>query len=272
MTVCIAAICDSGKAIVVAADRMFTNPGLMVEFETDEQKIEALSEKCVALSAGNSVFATEILDSVRQRLGGNQKPPVDQVVAFVREEYESIRASKVYDSIIFPMLGADFQKHRAVGTTLPDYLAKQQNAYGMINMNSVQFNLGVDFLIAGLDDIGAHLAHVTNPAVISQLRKLGHAAIGSGGIHALTRLSLAGQNRQRGLQETLADVYTAKRASEVAPGVGNATDIAVIDADRGLWACPQGVIDELEKIHRSMSATLKPDLTALRGKYDELHK
>lgn len=272
MTVCIAAICDSGKAIVVCADRMFTNPGLSVEFETDEQKIEVLAERCVALPAGNSVFASEILDRVRRRLGGNPTPAFDQVAAFVREEYEAVRASKYYDMQVFPMLGVDFAKHRNVGMPLPVYLEKQPGVFQQIMMMAQQFNLGTEFLIAGVDDGGAHLSHIGNPGVISQLQKLGHAAIGSGGIHALTRLSLVAQHRARSLSETLADVYSAKRAAEVAPGVGDATDMAVIDVSRVVWQCPREVIDELEKIHRSMTATLKPDLTALKSKYDELRK
>ena len=54
MTVCIAAVCQSGKAVVVASDRMFTFQGLSVEIETAEKKIERLGAKCVALAAGNS--------------------------------------------------------------------------------------------------------------------------------------------------------------------------------------------------------------------------
>jgi hypothetical protein len=269
MTVCIAAICDSGKAIVVAADRMFTNPGLSVEFETPEQKIEQLATRCVALAAGNSVHATEVLESVRRRLGGNPAQTFHQVAEFLKEEYASVRARKAYETLIFSVLGADFERHRAVGMPLPTYLEKQSGVFQQMVMFCQQYKLGVEFLITGLDDSGAHLSHVTDPGVLSQLQKLGHAAIGSGGPHAMTRLSLAGQSRQRGLLETIADVYSAKRASEVAPGVGNATDVAVIDMTHGVWPCPQPVIDELESIHRSISATLKPNLDNLRARYDE---
>ena len=61
MTICIAAICDGGKHIVVAADRMFTAPPpISVELRRDESKIEALAPACVALSAGSSAYAFEI--------------------------------------------------------------------------------------------------------------------------------------------------------------------------------------------------------------------
>jgi hypothetical protein len=271
MTVCIAAICNSGKAIAVAADRMFTNPGLSVEFETAEQKIEQLANCCVALAAGNSVHATEVLEGLRRRLGGNQNPPFEQVATFLQNEYATARARKTYETIVFPPLGADFEKYRAVGMPLPAYLEKQQQVFQQMFMICQQFNLGVDFLIAGLDAEGAHLSHVTNPGIVSQLQKLGHAAIGTGSGHAMLRLSLAGQSRQRGLIETLADVYGAKRVSEVAPGVGNSTDIAVID-ERGVWPCSQPVIDELEAIHHSISATLKPNLAKLGTTYEQARK
>jgi hypothetical protein len=39
MTVCIAAVCDGGRHIVVAADRMFTvTAPVNLEFETGEQR------------------------------------------------------------------------------------------------------------------------------------------------------------------------------------------------------------------------------------------
>lgn len=45
MTVCIAAVCESGSKIVVAADRMMTyRQPLNLEFETEEQKIEQLGQ------------------------------------------------------------------------------------------------------------------------------------------------------------------------------------------------------------------------------------
>src|ERR1700728_72205 len=102
MTVCVAAICDSGKALVVAADRMFTNPGLSVEFETEEKKIEQLASNCVALSSGNSVYATEILEAVRRRIGSNLAPPFGQVADFMRDEYVNLRARKAYEAVVQP--------------------------------------------------------------------------------------------------------------------------------------------------------------------------
>jgi len=85
----------------------------------------------------------------------------------------------------------------------------------------------------------------------------------------MLRLSLAGQSRHCGLIETLADVYVAKRVSEVAPGVGKATDMTVID-EKGIWACPAELCDVLDGIHMAVSARATPDLRHLKERYDAL--
>jgi hypothetical protein len=264
MTVCIAAACNEGKAMVVAADRMFTNPGLSVEFETEEKKIEPLGRKCVAMASGNSVHATEILELTRLRLA-NQTPPIFQVATYLKEEYGKVRNRKAFETVVLPMVGMDFEQYQKANMPLPTYMDKQNQMYQNIAINSMNFNLGTDFLVAGIDQIGAQLAHVAHPGVLSPLGKLGYAAIGSGANHAMLRLSLDKQSRHRGIYETLASVYIAKRMAEVAPGVGDATDIAIIDDQPEVWHCPPLVLEELEKIRQAVSApTALPDLTALK--------
>jgi hypothetical protein len=207
---------------------------------------------------------------VRSLLGGNPNPLVTQVASLVQQRYAGVRAQKAFDRIVFPAIGADFQRYALVGMQLPTYLEKQPGVFQQMMMFCQQYNLGAEFLIAGLDATGAHLIHVSNPGVTAQLEKLGHASIGSGGLHAMMRLSLTGQSTQRGLLETLAEVYSAKRVSEVAPGVGNATDIAVVDLN-GTWPCPRPVVEELERIHKEGPGA-PAKLTKLKELYDELRK
>ena len=152
---------------------------------------------------------------------------------------------------------------------MPTYLEKQPQVYQQITMMQNQFNLGVDFIIAGIDKSGAHICQVMNPGTLAPLHKLGYATIGSGAMHALIRLSLWGQTTHRNILETLADVFTAKKLSEVAPGVGNATDIAIIDEEKGTWHCGKSVMDELEAVNSSTTAKMSPDLENLGRKYNE---
>jgi hypothetical protein len=150
----------------------------------------------------------------------------------VKDSYANVRATKVRDSVILPYLGPDFIKAEQLGTSIPSYLQHQPSMFQQIAVMMSQFNLGADIIVAGVDDQGARLAVIGHPGMIAWFDKLGYAAIGSGGIHATMRLSLGAQTRNSPLVETLYRVYESKRASEVAPGVGQETDVAIICQDR----------------------------------------
>src|SRR5712692_5502828 len=105
MTVCIAAVCEDGKKIVVAADRMFTAPPpLNLEFETEEQKIESLAPSCVVLMSGNSGYGTEVLIDTRRRMGGNQTPAIADVAQHSELAYRAVRAKKADEIQVMPSL------------------------------------------------------------------------------------------------------------------------------------------------------------------------
>jgi hypothetical protein len=231
MTVCIAAVCDDGKNVVVAADRMFTAPPpISMEFETSEKKIESLAIGCVAMSSGNSAYASEIIAGTRVGLAGAQQPLMSDVAERVKEAYVSVRMAKLREQILIPHMGPDFLRVEAVGKTLPEYLAPQGALYGQLVMLMTQFNLGSDFIVTGVDTGGARICVVGHPGTLAWLDKLGYASTGSGGIHATMRLALGAQTRSSSLTDTVYRVFDAKKASEVAPGVGPQTDMAIVSA------------------------------------------
>src|SRR5258708_15535188 len=98
MTVCIAAICENGKNVVVAADRMFTSP-LNVEFETEERKIEIISKSCVAMAAGGSAYATEVIDPVRNIFGKKDNALVSEVSDAILNQYKLVRNQKLEEQV-----------------------------------------------------------------------------------------------------------------------------------------------------------------------------
>lgn len=270
MTICIAAICDDGQRIVVAADRMFTSPAPMnMEFETEEKKIEGMAPNCVALLSGNSGYGTEVLLDVAHKVGGNQSPSISDVARWATEAYIAIRARKAEETHVVSSLGSDFSAFRSKGGTLPGYLQPQPAIYQQLVMFMNQFNMGLEILVSGIDSTGAHLAVVVHPGSHVWLDKLGYGAIGSGLMHALGRLHLAGQTRHRSLAETLFSVYDAKKAAEVAPGVGKETDVHVIDKDKGHREFTKAELDALENIRIETGKKLAPNLDSLRTAIEE---
>jgi hypothetical protein len=275
VTVCIAAVCDGGNAIVVAADRMFTaGPPVNLEFETAEKKIEALSPSCVALLSGNSAFGTEIIQGALARLHGAQRPQVVLVAETVRDSYANVRGAKVRETIVIPFLGPDFLKAEQLGISIPTYLKDQGALYQQFVQLMVNFNLGSDIIVAGVDDQGGRLAVVGHPGTIAWFDKLGYAAIGSGGIHATMRLSLGAHTRNSPLVETLYRVYDGKRASEVAPGVGQETDVAVVYGDhtaQGSHELLQALSDVFDQSGGKVPASLDSIRQVVHGVTNDLH-
>ena len=233
MTVCIAAICDEGRRIVVAADRMFTSPPpVNVEFETSEKKIEQLSPSCVALSAGNTAYAYEVIRDTVAMLGGNQKPPISQVAETIKDSYVKVRAAKVRETLLLPHLGPEFLKVEQIGVLLPNYLREQQQVFGNLLGVMNGFNLGAEIIIAGISEAdGRRLAAIVHPGTVIWLDKLGYASVGSGANHATIRLALGGQTKISKLSDTAYRVMEAKKAAQVAPGVGEQTDIAIVSRE-----------------------------------------
>jgi hypothetical protein len=75
---------------------------------------------------------------------------------------------------------------------------------------------------------------------------MGFGAIGSGGLHAAIRLALGQHTRTASLPETVFSVYQAKKAADVAPGVGKLTDLALIKEGNARFAAKE-LLDILER-------------------------
>jgi hypothetical protein len=265
MTVCVGAVCEGGDNIVVAADRMFTfNAPVSLEFETGEKKIDAISTTCVVLTAGVSPPAKEMIVATLKALGGAQRPAIDVVAETVKTSYIQIRANKLREGLIIPWLGPDYLKHESMNVSVPVYLEKQPGIYQNLAVQSTQFNLQVEFLVAGIDDEGGRIAFIGHPGTIAWLDTLGYGAIGSGAIHATMRLALAGLSRATNLKSALYRVYEAKRAAEVAPGVGPTTDMAIVHRDRVAYVS-QPTLDNLKAILDDARGNLQPDLARIKN-------
>src|SRR5258708_2914333 len=147
------------------------------------------------------------------------------IAAQLKSEYETFREESIEENLIRAAFGQDFVSFRTRGGTLPAYLQAQPAIYQQIIAQASQYNIGLEFIVAGVEPTGAHIFYVAHPGTLHNFDKLGHASIGSGALHAAMGLSLSKQTPQSSLAETLFAVYYAKRAAEVAPGVGKETEM-----------------------------------------------
>ena len=182
MTICIAAICDDGKTIVAAADRMVTLGGLSLEVERSRSKIAELGGS-VALSAGDGIMAEEIIDRTRQLMVGNTA--IDSVVLSLPAAYVAARDRLINARLLRPIgyqhvqqLLNDGQKQLGASSCCASAI---QNA---LPVRSRHGDPARWFWFPR----GASVAHVTNPGTMRWVNAVEFFAIGSGSMHAMLSL------------------------------------------------------------------------------------
>ena len=266
MTVCVGAICKSGNAVVVCADRMLSyGPPMNLQAEGAVRKIYELNGACVLLFSGSVPDGEAILRQTIATMQPLQHPDVSTVANIAGAAYQAHKMKRVEDTILGPLLGTDYNGFRQIVAQSPSSQTFAQ-VLGMIS----QHNLQIELMIAGVDGTGAHLAIVSNPGTVTLADTVGTVSIGSGGMHAAIRMSLGLHEKEHTLAQTLYNVHEAKLAAEISPGVGQATDIAVLNGN-GVHFVDDQVLAVLKKIHKDRpllsSAELKKLETASEG-YD----
>jgi hypothetical protein len=111
----------------------------------------------------------------------------------------------------------------------------------------------VEALVVASNGADVELFHIDLKGTVRSFDDVGFAAIGIGASHARLSLMQAGYVRMARLDEALAFTYAAKKAAEVAPGVGQFTDMNLVFRDGSIRVWPN-VYENLERIYRDYAA------------------
>jgi 20S proteasome alpha/beta subunit len=245
MTVCIGAVCDGGKAVVVAADRMMTYSAPMsLQVEMAVKKIVPITDSCAILFSGGVSEGEDVIRRTKGKTIGHGHT-VSDIAQFAADSYQEVKNKRVEDTILKPWLGINFAAYPQV---LAQSASSQmlQQIMGMI----MQHNLQLELLVTGIDDSQGHLSAVMNPGLAAGFDTVGFSAIGSGGLHANVRLALGKQGTDRSLAETVYNVHEAKIAAEAAPGVGTLTDMAIISRGK-IQFLDDAALSVLRSVHQT---------------------
>lgn len=244
MTVCIAARCLEGF-VFAASDRMLTAGD--IQYEPTSQKAFQITKSVLCMMSGDAAFFIEILGAVYDELRPideatkNDLPVRQAVELFIK--HRSAAVLRRSNSRLLAPLGLDHKEfllqQATMSTHLVDLLAKE-----MLNLEVPQ----IDVIIAGIDPSGTHI-YVLNDGEVCCNNAIGFACIGSGSRHAKSLFMLARHAWNSPMSDTLLLTYTAKRRAEVAPGVGMATDVQMIQPDAGCTLLNPEVIKKLEKTY-----------------------
>jgi len=232
MTICIAAICNDGKAIVVCADREISTGYLRID---GERKIVAITKSSIMMGDGDTNIVRRISDIAVDLFSSPQYDGtggIIRVAELIRNLYIRNHLERMEISMLKPL---DYDrkefKERGAQNIQPEIYKNL-----MVQIQSYESGFPfTDFLVTGVDDKGGKIFRISYSGVnsgdmIEEIR-IGFRAIGSGSTHSESILSILDQKLSCTIDETKHNLYAAKKFSERAPGVGETTDMAVITSD-----------------------------------------
>ena len=239
MTICIAVICENGKKIVIACDRMVT-VGDIIEFEHDVTKFESLTDTCVVMTSGSTTLQNDVIKQALMNIKSIKKPSFQQVTESVKEAYVAIRTKRAEELYLKP-----------INMSYSSFFEYQKNLVPEIVFQTTdaikKAELGVEFILCGFDDNGGHIHYLVDPGTSECYDAVGFWAIGTGSLNAISLFTSHSYAPNFSIGKSIYLAYLAKKEAERAPGVGNQTDIAVL-TENGMKHLDDKIIKGLSAI------------------------
>ena len=248
VTVCIAS--RAGNSIFGISDRMLTSGDIQFE-PTEGSKIVGLTNSMFMMTAGDAGLSAQIgspmvLEIInRVQLAPQNWWTAREVADLYIKYYNEIRQRRAEDAILRPLY-MDRSSFAANQSSMDSRLVND------ISRELLNFRMpNVSAITAEIDPTGAHIYLVdtgeTNALEATCMDSVGFVAIGSGGRHASSQFMFARHAWNAPVADTLFLSYYAKRKAEVAPGVGQGTDMVVVGPGVGTLALVQPeIVDKLE--------------------------
>jgi hypothetical protein len=246
MTICAAAICQHihkeldgnlHPSIVTISDRMLSS--IDIEYEPELVKIKHLSPSIASLYAGDRDFHYMIAEATHQAIAADNVTNVADVADLYASNFLALRKRRSEAKYLSP-----------VGLNYESFLSRLNDGnstlFSNLFMSILNERLGVQAIIAGTDQTGAHIYTVgTNEddgALPICHDERGFVAIGTGSRQFETEFMAQGYTRRSGSLFALWTMIAAKLRAERSPGVGAKTDSAIIAEKIGYWL-PQDVAE-----------------------------
>lgn len=225
MTVCVAAITDNGKKLILAADNMLTvSIGGTMQYEKEDaehKKIYQLNSQTWALGAGTTNFIDSIIKEAKKDIGVNQKPV--NVADKVKLSYQKFYLGMAEDSVL--------KKH---GLNWDAFNKDQKNLdpQTVKNINDELNGIKPDVLIivAGYskeDDNECYLGTVGGYTLVDRTIE-GFCTVGNGGDFAKYSLLLSDYSKTLPIEKAEELVKKAIKDAARSPGVGQLGDYFVV--------------------------------------------
>lgn len=229
------------SAGLVASDRMITAGD--VKYEPHQMKVAEMTGQCLLLVAGDyAIHSQAVRDTKRSVSTARDKSP-ENIARLYGKAIQSIKQRQAEDLYLTPLgMNSDtfIAQQKDMADSFIDRITHQLQAYE---------GETVEAIVVGSDAEHVHLYTVDSRGLTHCMDDVGFAAIGIGAWHAKSRLMQMGYTNQQILAPALAAVFAAKKAGDLAPGVGEFTDVHMVmkDCYFPLWPNVKGKLTELYK-------------------------
>ena len=239
MTVCVATLCDLGRAIVLVADKMVGKG--YVEAEPEIIKLQQIHPHWFMMLSGEDISPLfEMADLARDELPLTKSAPLEDVMEVMQRNYNLVRMKRAESEWLKP-IGWTLERFNREGKALlPNFEVLQSRLH--------EYELRVEILVAGFDQRRLPPAKIftmswQDRGIPKRQDIPGFAAIGSGAIAAEYMMFF--RDVAQNLPTRAAVYYTleAKYFAEHASGVGTRTDMLVLQFD-GTTMIPIQISDE----------------------------
>jgi hypothetical protein len=255
MTVCIAAICtwDPNQLMIVgASDRMVSAED--IAFQQPQTKAYSFFPWVMALLAGDPYAQISICNAAAKQFAARAPQFVEDVAIAYAEAFSAYRRRRAETKHLKP-LGLDANSFMDRQQDFrPDFVSD-------LTHRLERSPIEVETLIVGVDPLGAHIYIVTDPGDVSCADAVGFAAIGTGKAHADSQFMLARYTRYMPWQRALLLSYIAKKRAEVAPTVGDSTDLFFIGGG-GFQHVSDAIHTEIQSIYGALETRIQQETEA----------
>ena len=240
MTQLIGAICECGEKIVTVSDRMVSSGDMTLTFEQERMKVIQLTDNSVVLTAGTA-HQPDLIRDVQRKCQGQES--ILGIAKILKQIYQEYRTQKVIDMILIPTLGIHgFDEWHRKQKNLHDHIVLETSK----NINHL--GLGLRLILAGIDEEG-HLITIHDPGDYTSFDNLSYCCEGIGTGHANAVFAFYRYSRKFSLSDAMYIAFEAKKRAEMAGGVGQKTDILIIDKESGAQKVNEETIERLEDIY-----------------------
>lgn len=261
MTVCIAAICQQQNKSRIVTCTDWKQESSIAQPETAD-KMRLLPKDWVALMAHTLCRAEDLITHYARKLRTTEAFEDDKALFEAMKEPAFEHKRALTDEYIKQTLGISYQEFLDRASTLPQEVVAQK----LKEISGIR--LGAALILAGFIEVtrqerktNENLPYLfvvddqDNHQDVVRVED-GFAVIGSGSYMAIPALHQREQDDEKGLMETIYNVYEAKRLAEVVPGVGETTSIDIIQPG-GMWTLSDAGYDRCKEIFDQIGPKLQ---------------